>query len=292
MPRSMRSRRFSARCSTSRGSTPARCGRSSSASASTRCCASSKSNSRRWRARKGLDLRYRALLADHPLRPPPAAAAVAEPRLQRDQIHAQGPRAGRLPASRRQAAHRRVRHRARHSGVEEEGDLPRIPSARRGRQGGARIGPRPLDRAAHRTRARSQDRPALGAGPRLAFFGRSAAVERRAVDPGAARTRRRRPRAADRHHGAVHRQRAQGAGRHGRAARRLGLPGAESAGCRNRHRRDHRVAGRAQRPAGGLSPRPRQRPRCHHRAAPQVRRRPAGDPDHRRPFAARARRGA
>ena len=52
MPRSTRSRRFSARCSTSRGSTPARCGRSSSASASTSCCASSRSNSRRSRAKR------------------------------------------------------------------------------------------------------------------------------------------------------------------------------------------------------------------------------------------------
>ena len=86
-----------------------------------------------------------------------------------------------------------------------------------------------LDRAAHRARARSQDRSALGARTRFAFFSRSAAVERRALGPGAARVRHRRPRAAHRHHGAVHRQRAQGAGRHGRAARRLGLPGAESA---------------------------------------------------------------
>ena len=92
----------------------------------------------------------RALLAHHPLRPPAAAAAVAEPRLQRDQVHAEGPRAGWLPAPRRQPAHRRLRHRAWHPRLEEEGDLPRVPSARRGRQGGARPGSRPLDRAAHR----------------------------------------------------------------------------------------------------------------------------------------------
>ena len=41
------------------------------------------------------------------------------------------------------------------------------------------LGPRPLDRRAHRARARSQDRAALGARPRLAFLGRGAAVERR-----------------------------------------------------------------------------------------------------------------
>ena len=76
------------------------------------------------------------------------------------------------------------------------------------------------------------------------------------------------------------------------AARRLGLPGAEGAGSRDRHRRDRRIAGRAQRPAGRLPSRPRQRPRRHRRIAPPVRRRPAGDPDHRRPLAAGARRGA
>ena len=36
----------------------------------------------------------------------------------------------------------------------------------------------------------------------------------------------------------------------------------------------------------------RQRPRRHRRVAPPLRRRPAGDPDHRRPLAARARRSA
>ena len=79
----------------------------------------------------------------------------------------------------------------------------------------------------------------------------------------------------------------QGAGRHGDAARRLGLPGAEGAGPRHRHRRDRRIAGRAERAAGRLPSRPGQRPRRHRRVAPPVRRRPAGDPDHRRPLAAR-----
>jgi hypothetical protein len=41
------------------------------------------------------------------------------------------------------------------SRVEEEDHLPRIPSPRRRRQGGARLGPRPLDRTAHWARARS-----------------------------------------------------------------------------------------------------------------------------------------
>ena len=69
---------------------------------------------------------------------------------------------------------------------------------------------------AHRARARPQDRSALGAGPRLAFLGRGAAVERRAVEPGAARAA-----AVDRGRlagmlGAVHRQRAEDPRRHGR----------------------------------------------------------------------------
>ena len=49
---------------------------------------------------------------------------------------------------------------------------------------------------------------------------------------------------------------------------------------------------RAGRAAGRLSSRRRQRHRGDRRAAPAVRRRPAGDPDHRRPLAGGARRGA
>ena len=71
-------------------------------------------------AREGPRAAIRALLAHRALRPAAAAAAAAKPHLQRDQIHAEGPRPGRLPAPRRQSAHRRLRHRHRHSVVEEE----------------------------------------------------------------------------------------------------------------------------------------------------------------------------
>ena len=47
---------------------------------------------------KGLSLTFVPSSLDRAIRPAAAAAAAAEPRLQRDQIHAQGPRSGRLPA--------------------------------------------------------------------------------------------------------------------------------------------------------------------------------------------------
>ena len=152
------------------------------------------------------------------------------------------------------------------------------------------LGPWALDRRTHRTRARPQGEPALGAAPRLALLGGGAGVER-CARAGAARGRGRRSRTTRRHRRAVHRQRAEGARRHGDAARRLGLPGAEGAGPRVRPRRRRRREGRAARAADRLSSRSRHRPRSHRRIAPPVRRRPAGDPDHRRPLARGARRG-
>ena len=50
------------------------------------------------RASKGLELTFVPCSLDGPLRPPPAAPAAAEPRLERHQVHAVGPRAGRLRA--------------------------------------------------------------------------------------------------------------------------------------------------------------------------------------------------
>ena len=64
---------------------------------------------------KGLTLDLRALLAAGGIRPADAAAAVAEPDLQRHQIYPARPRAGRLPAPRPKPADRRLRHRRRHS---------------------------------------------------------------------------------------------------------------------------------------------------------------------------------
>ena len=148
-------------------------------------------------ARKGSRAAVRAVLARRPLRPPAAAAAAAEPRLQRHQIHAERPRAGRLPAPGRQPAHRRLRHRARHSSVEEAGSSSANSTAST---------KAPRWRAASASACRSCERIGrvldhkidlhLGAGARLALLGRGAAVERRAVGPGAARTRHRRPRAS------------------------------------------------------------------------------------------------
>ena len=87
---------------------------------------------------KGLELIFVPSSADGALGPAPAAPAAAEPRLQRDQIHAERPRAGRLPPPQEPPAHRRLRHRARHSGVAKEERVPRIPPPQRRRQGRAR----------------------------------------------------------------------------------------------------------------------------------------------------------
>ncbi len=54
-----------------------------------RRCASSRSNSRRWRGRRA-SISSSCVFADGAFRPPPAAPAAAEPRLQRRQIHAAG----------------------------------------------------------------------------------------------------------------------------------------------------------------------------------------------------------
>ena len=64
---------------------------------------------------KGLDLVFMPCTLARALRPPAAAAAAAKPHLQRDQIYAGRPRAGRLPPPRRAAAHRSLRYRHRHS---------------------------------------------------------------------------------------------------------------------------------------------------------------------------------
>ena len=64
---------------------------------------------------KKLELMFVPIGADRAVRPAAAAPAAAEPCLQRHQIHAEGPRAGRLPAPARPSAHRRLRHRPRHS---------------------------------------------------------------------------------------------------------------------------------------------------------------------------------
>ncbi len=153
----------------------------------------------------------------------------------------EGPRAGRLPAARRRPAHRRLRHRPRHSAIQAARHLRRVPPPRSGRQDRARARPRPVDRRAHRARARlrrSSSNSKVGRGSHFAVAvprSNAAPIELPARDE---RPRRSRP--ARRHHRAVHRQRAVGARRHGDAAARLGLPGDQGAG--SRHSRWRRIA--------------------------------------------------
>ena len=97
-----------------------------------------------------------------------------------------------------------------------------------GAQGGARPRPRPLDRRAHRARARPRDRAALD-DPAAARISR---VEVPLAPAAAAATPRARRRSVDAGQlagtrRALHRQRADDSRRHGDAARRLGLPRAQ-----------------------------------------------------------------
>ena len=137
-------------------------------------------------AGKGPRAQIHALLADGALGPAPAAAASAEPRLQRHQIYAGGQRAGRLPAPRRSAADRRLRHRHRHSARQAPRGIQGIPPPRPGRAGRARSRPRPLDRRAHRPRARLRGDAQIRCRRRLALFGRGAARKAVAAQAGAA----------------------------------------------------------------------------------------------------------
>ena len=286
MPRSTRSRRSSARCSTSRGSTPARCGRTSSASASTSCCVSSRSSSPAG-ARKGPRADVHALLARDPLRPPPAAAAAAEPRLQRDQVHAEGPRAGRLPAARR-----KLRIDVFDTGLGIPGSKKRVifrefqrldegAKVARGLGLGLSIVERIARVLDHKVDLRSMPR-------RGSRFSVEVPVSSEAPRAGAARGRGRRPRTTRRHRTVLCIDNEPKV-----------LDGMETLlggwGCRVLKAPDLASAVAAvadaqaapQRAAGRLPPRPRQRPRSDRRTAPPLRRRPAGDPDHRRPLAAR-----
>ena len=106
------------------------------------------------RPRQGAEARLRAEPAGGAVRPAAAAPAVAEPDLERDQIHAAGQGAGRLSASGPIAADRNLRHRRRHSRAEARRDLQGIPSPGAGRAD--RPWPRP----------RAVDRRAAGAGAR------------------------------------------------------------------------------------------------------------------------------
>ena len=139
-------------------------------------------------AGEGIAARLRAVLAGGEVRPAAAAAAAAEPGVERDQIHAQGPRAGRLPAPPRAAAHRSPRHRARHPALQAPGDLQGVSPPRPGRQGRARPRPRALDRGAHRARPRPQDRGRFDHRPRVAVLGGRSALRQHSRQGAAART--------------------------------------------------------------------------------------------------------
>ncbi len=72
------------------------------------------------RARKGPRADLRAVVAADPFGQDDAAAAAAEPGVQRDQVHAAGQGAGRLPPPRPVAADRHLRHRHRHPGLKRK----------------------------------------------------------------------------------------------------------------------------------------------------------------------------
>ena len=185
------------------------------------------------------------------------------------------------------AAHRRLRHRARHSAIEADA---RSSANSTGSTQGAKVarglglGLSIVERIARVLD--HHDRAALEARPRLAFLGRGAAR--------AARCRSTRARAS----------RSASIAASSPACSVLCidnepqiLDGMETLlggwGCRVLKAPDlataiaavERGQGRAERAAGRLSPRRGQRHRRDRRAAPALRRRPAGDPDHRRPLA-------
>ena len=260
------------------------------ASASTSCCASSRSSSRRWPARRASS--SRSCRARSTVRSDRRLLRRLLQNLVSNAIKytPQGPRAGRLPPARRQPAHRRLRHRARHPALQAAASCSRssIASTRA-----------PRWRAASASASRSSSASRACSTTRSSSTRRSAAAR---ISRSRCRSRRRRrgcaaaarSAAVDRGQlagmrGAVHRQRAEDPRRHGDAARRLGLPGAQGARSGGGHR--------------GAAPRSRPRPTAcwstiisttatASRRSPScaaVRRRAAGHPDHRRPQRRRAR---
>ncbi len=175
------------------------------------------------RREEAVEAHLRALRALGALRSPAAAPAVAEPRLQRDQIHPLRPRPGRRAPAARQAAVRGVGHRPRHSAGKAEKRVPGIRAPRRRRRR-ARPWPRPVHRRAHGPGARPSAVVALDARQGLGLHRHGAAGRIGAAESGARRPgRRAAPVAARRHGRGRHRQRQIHRGRDARAIVVLGL---------------------------------------------------------------------
>ncbi len=239
---------------------------------------------------KGLELDFRPLPRDDALRPPAAAPAAAESGLQCHQIHAERPRAGRLPPARRDSCASTSTTPGSASRIRANAPCSRnsTASSRAPRwRAGSGSAFRSSTASGACSTTRSTSNPMSGAARISASRCRcrrtvASAQSQREVVAHRSWPARRRGRA-------VHRQRAVDPRRHGGVAGRLGLPGAQGDGSRRRHRSGGRGANVAERPAGRLPSRQRQWDRGNRRAAPALRRRPAGDFDHRRPQPARAR---
>lgn len=210
-----------------------------------------------------------------------AAPSVAEPDLERDQVHADRQGADRLPPARREAANQHPRHRPRHSAAQARRDLQGIPPARSGRADRARTRAGPVYRRAHRARARTPYHHHVQQERRLALRRDVAGGERLQSGSGAAeRFGHFLEDADERHHHRLRRERPRHPRRHEDAIARLGRQcdclRRSEAGMQGHcqfERTDHRASGR-------LSSRPRQRHRRDSRHPAQVRRAYSGDSDY------------
>ena len=229
------------------------------------------------------------VLAQCALRPAAAAPAVAEPRLQRHQIHPVRPRAGRLPPPRRAAAHRRLRHRHRHSAGQAARGVLRVSSPR----ARAPRWPAALGSASRSSSGSPAFSITRSTSPRRSAAARISPIEV-PIAPAALRARARRrsarrPRTDRRDPVLCVDNDRQYSRRHDDAAARLGLRGA--GGRRSAGRRCGRARGRqaAGRPPGRLPSRSRQRHRGRAALRQLVRSGHAGGADYCRSFTRGAR---
>ena len=160
-PRSRRSRRYSARClDISRLDTGAMKPDISRFPHRRIAGAGWRSNSRRWRAKKA-SISSSCRARSRCDRTAGCCAGCCRTSSPTRSNTRQRARAGRLPPPRGAAAHRRVRHRHRHSACQAPRGVHGISPARSGREGGARPRAWPLDRRAHRPRARPRGGAAI-----------------------------------------------------------------------------------------------------------------------------------